>query len=48
MYALLRYHYRDPDIHRRPTKELLRLFAELEWVRQEEAKNDRGMTGHAS
>lgn len=37
MLALLRYHYRDPRIERRlPEHVLLRLFAELMWVRQQE------------
>lgn len=36
MLALLRYHYRDADIGKRKERELLQLFAELQWVREKE------------
>lgn len=47
MFALLRYHYRDPDIHERPQKQVLQLFAELQWVREQEARINPTI-GHAS
>lgn len=40
MLALLRYHYRDPDIAKRTEQQLLQLFAELQWVRQKELEQD--------
>lgn len=36
MLALLRYHYRDPDMAERPDEDLIRLFAEMQWVREKE------------
>lgn len=42
MLALLKYHYRDPHIHKRlPDLTLVRLFVEMQWVKNEEAKTQQ-------
>ena len=39
MLAQLRYHYKDPYIQKRmPEHTLLRLFAELGWMKEKEAE----------
>jgi hypothetical protein len=40
MYAQVRFYYKIPNAEDLPDERLIKLFAELQWVRQEEAKHN--------
>jgi hypothetical protein len=41
MMAQLRYYYRSPLLDNLPEKKAIALFAELQWIREQEAKQQQ-------